>query len=256
MIEFARKALELDPTLAEAHAILADAYQQQWQWSNAESEYKRALELNPNSAEIHLSFASWLMCEGRLEEAVAWARRGRELDPLEVSGQGVGWILFQSRRYDEAIRELRSDLAARPDNPGSQWFLGFALIANGHPEEAVPILERAAALTHRGPAIVGVLIRAYAHSGRRPEALRLLQELKQRQQKGYIPAAAFLNAYLGIDDKEQAFVWLERGYQEQSMIMQYLRVHPYFDPIRKDPRFADLLHRVGLDHDRPDRVRP
>jgi serine/threonine-protein kinase len=103
--------LELDPALPEAHARLAHVYQEQWQWSDAEGEYKLALELNPNDARAHLAFAGWLLCQGRTEEALAWSRRARELDPLGVSGTSIGWILFQSRRYDEAIRELRCVLA-------------------------------------------------------------------------------------------------------------------------------------------------
>lgn len=91
-----------------------------------------------------------------------------------------------------------------------------------------------------------MLIRAYAHAGRRTDALRLLAELKKRKQAGYVPAAAFVNAYLGLGDNEQAFVWLEKAYTEQSNILQWVKVHPYFDPIRGDPRFADLVRRVGL----------
>ena len=170
-----------------------------------------------------------------------------------VTGTDIGWILFQSRHYDEAIRELRSDLAVHRDDPAtywSCWFLGFALIANGQADEAIPVLEKALALSGRNPAVIGVLIMAYAHAGRRAEALRLLDELKRRQQTGYVPAAAFVNAYLGLGDNEQAFAWLERAYKEQSPILQYIRVHPFFDPLRGDPRFADLVRRVGLDQAR------
>ena len=200
-ISAARKALQLDPTLPEAHALLADVYAEQWQWNDAEGEYKRALELNPNYARAHLAFAEWLLCEGRTEEAQVWSRRARELDPLGVTGTDIGFILFQSRHYDEAIREQRSDLALRPNDAGVYWSLGFVLIANGQADEAVAVLEKAAALSERRPAIIGVLIRAYAHAGRRTEALRLLDELKRRQQAGYVPSAAFVNAYLGLGDK-------------------------------------------------------
>jgi tetratricopeptide (TPR) repeat protein len=124
------------------------------------------------------------------------------------------------------------------------------LIANGHADEAIPVLEKALALSERSPAIIGVLVSAYAHAGRRTEGLRLLDELKRRQQAGYVPAAAFVNAYLGLGDNEQAFAWLERAYKEQSMILQYIRVHPFFDPLRGDPRFADLVRRVGLEQAR------
>jgi Tfp pilus assembly protein PilF len=247
VVSATRKASELDPALPETHALLADVYQQQWQWSDAEAEYKLALELNPNGAGAHLAFAGWLLCQGHTEEAQAWAQRARQLDPLGVTGTNIGWILFQSRRYDEAIRELRSDLAVHKNDASTFWFLGFALIANGQADQAIPVLEKATALSERSPAVIGVLVRAYAHAGRRTEALRLLEELKRRQHTGYVPAAAFVNAYLGLGDNEEAFVWLERGYKEQSMILQFLKVHPFFDPVRSDPRFVDLVHRVGLD---------
>ncbi len=250
VISAARKALELDPELAEAHVLLADVYQKQWQWSDAEAEYKQALELKPNEAAAHLGFASWLLCQGRTEEALAWARRARELDPVGTTGTGIGGILFYARRYDEAIRELRSALAIRPDDALALWYVGFALIAKGQPEQAIPVLEKAVSISDRSPGVIGVLVRAYAQAGRRPDALRLLAELKRRRQAGYIPAAAFVNAYLGLGEHDEAFAWLEPAYKEQSNILQFLKVHPYFDPLRDDPRFKDLLHRVGLDQSR------
>ncbi len=243
MMSAARKAIELDPDLAEPHVLLAGVYQKQWQWSDAEAEYKRALELNSNHAGAHVGYAKWLLCQGRTDEALAWVQRARDLDPLGGAGITNGWILFHARRYDEAIRELRSD------DPG-HWFLGFALIAKGQPDEAIAVLEKALSLTDRSPAVMGVLVRAYAHAGRRRDALRLVDELKRRQQKSYVPAAPFVNAYLGLGDDEQALAWLERAYQEQSNILQLMKVHPYFDPLRGDPRFADLVRRVGLDQPR------
>ncbi len=247
VIDAAQKALELDPELAEAHVLLADIYQKRWQWAEAEAEYKRALELQPNNADAHLGLADWLMCQGRMEEALAWSRRARELDPLGVSGTSIGWILFHARRYDEAIRELRSVLAVHPDDATAYWFLGFALIGKGQPEEAIPELEKTASIMHRSPGSIELLATASAHAGHRGEALRLINELKRRRQTTYVPAGAFINPYLALGDYDQAFVWFERAYQEQSNILQFLKVHPFFNPVRGDPRFADLLHRVGLD---------
>jgi pentatricopeptide repeat protein len=246
VVNAAQKALELDPGLAEAHVLQADVYQEQWRWSDAEAEYKRALDLKPSDAAAHVGFAHWLLCQGRAEEALKWTMRARELDPIGVSGTTIGQTLFYARRYDEAVRELRSQLAVHGEDAGALWYLGFVLIAKDQPEEAIPVLEKTVALTDRGPGAIGVLIRAYAHAGRRDDALRLLAELKRRKKGGYVPAGAFVNAYLGLGQNDQAFVWLEEAYNEQSNILQFLKVHPYFDPIREDPRFPELLRRVGL----------
>jgi pentatricopeptide repeat protein len=242
----AEKALELDPNLAEAHVLLANVKQEQWHWADAEAEYRRALALNPNSAAAHEGLALWLACQGRADEAVAWAERGRELDPLAVSFEDIGWTLFQTRHYEQAIHELRGALAGRPDDLGTLTDLGFVLIANNQPSDAIPVLEKAVSVSNGSPAATGVLIRAYAHAGRRDDALRLLAELKRRGKAGYVPAGAFVNAYLGLGENDEAFAWLERAYKEQSNMLQFVKVHPFFDPIRGDPRFADLVRRVGL----------
>lgn len=246
VMSFARKALAIDPNLVEAHVALAFVLQEEWHWTEAEAEYKRALELNPNDAQAHAWFALWLLCQGRMDEAVAEVQHARALDPVGVSGGAVAWILFQARRYDDSIRESRSALALEPNNALDLNGLGFALIASNRPAEAIPVLEKAVSLSPRSPAAIGILIRAYAHAGRRSDALRLLAELKRRKEAGYIPAGAFVNAYLGLGDNEQAFYWLEQAYKEQSNILQFLKTHPYFDPIRNDPRFAGLVRRVGL----------
>lgn len=250
VIAAARKALELDPELAEARVQLADVYQREWRWSEAEAEFKRALELRPNDAAAHLGMAGWLLAQGRTEEAMEWSKRARELDPLAVSGTELAWILFSARRYDEAIRELRSTLAVKPDNALAFWYLGFSLIGEGKPEDAIPPLQQAVTLTHRSPGAVGMLARAYGHSGRRSEALRLIEELKQRREKGYVPTAPFVQAYVGLGDYDQTFFWFEQAFQEKSNIMQWIKVEPFPDAVRNDPRFADMIHRVGLDQAR------
>ena len=245
-ISAARRALELDPDLAEAHVLLAQMQQKQWQWEEAEAEYRRALELNPGDAAAHAGLAQWLLTQGRTGEALVWIQRGRELDPLAVSGANVAWILFHARRYDEAIHELRSVLAVDPDDATALWYLGFVFIADGKPGEAIPVLERAVSISQGSPGIIGVLVSAYGHAGRRLEALRLLDELKRRRQTAYVPATALLNGYLGLGENDQAFAWLEQAYKEQSNILQWLKVHPFFDPLRNDPRFRDMLRRTNL----------
>ncbi|MDX6459624.1 MAG: hypothetical protein QOE55_3321 [Acidobacteriaceae bacterium] len=243
----AQKALELDPELVEAHVLMASMAESQWHWAEAESEYHRALELRPNDAATYSGLAWWLECQGRTEEALIARRHARALDPLATSGADLAWDLFYAHRYDEAERELHSVLAVRADNAYALWVLGFVLLANHRPQDAIPWLEKGVNVSNRSPAIVGLLINTYAQAGRRRDALRLLNELKRRNQTGYVPTAAFTFAYLGLGDNEQVFVWLEQGYKEQSNLLQTLKVFPFFDPIRTDPRFIDLLHRVGLD---------
>jgi TolB-like protein/DNA-binding winged helix-turn-helix (wHTH) protein/Flp pilus assembly protein TadD len=246
VINAARKALELDPDLADAHVMLANMYTRQWKWAEAEAEYRRALDLNPNDAAAHDGFSDWLLCHGRMEEALAWARRARDLDPLGASGHTIAWTLFNAHRYDEAIREFRDVLAVRPDDRFPLWPLGWALICNHQAEEAIPELEKAVSATDSSPGVISALIWAYAHAGRRADALRLLGELKKRRQTGYVPAGAFVNAYLGLGENDEAFAWFERAYEEQSNILIYIKVSPLFDPLRGDPRFQDLVRRVGL----------
>ena len=241
----AQRALELDPQLAYAHVLLADAYRKQWKWTEAAAEYKRALELSPNSAAAYDGFADWLLCQGRVTEAVDWAERARELDPL-VPGNNLAWILFQARRYDDAARELHATLAITPDDPVALWFLGFVLVAQGKSGDAIPVLEKADSLTHGSPGVRGVLVRAYATAGRRKDALGVLDELRRQHQTEYVPAAALVQAYIGIGDKEQALAYLEQAYKEQSNLLQWITTEPTFDPLRSDPRFTDLIHRVGL----------
>jgi TolB-like protein/tetratricopeptide (TPR) repeat protein len=242
----ARKALELDPELTEAHVALAAVLQREWHWAESEAEYSRAIELSPSDASAHSGLAAWLLCQGRMDEALAQARRAQEFDPLSIDNLQIGWILFHARRYDDAIRELRTAVALRPEDPSALWYLGFALIGAEQFDEAIRTLEKAVALTDRSSAVLGVLVRAYARGGRRADALRVLDELKARQKKGYVPAAAFLHAYLGLGDTEEAFVWLGRAADERSDIMQFIKVHPFFDPLRSDPRFAEYLRRVNL----------
>jgi TolB-like protein/DNA-binding winged helix-turn-helix (wHTH) protein/Tfp pilus assembly protein PilF len=245
-IRAAQKALQLDPELPEAYVVLADLHQTEWHWSEAEAEYRRALVLNPNDANAHAKFALWLLCQGRADEALKSGRRGRQLDPLAVSGDLLGWVLYIARRYSEAIQELRSASSTNPDNVGVLWRLGFVLIANNQPREAIPVLEKAVRISNRSPGVVGVLAKAYALAGQRRKAVALLEELQRRRQRRYVPAAAFVNAYLGLGDTKEVFVWLDQGFKEKSNLMQWLAVDPMFDSLRSDPRFVDLLHRVGL----------
>ena len=241
----AQKAIELDPELAEAHALLAEMYQKQWRWAESEAEYKRALELEPNDASSHRGYANWLACQGRTDEALGWVERGRELDPL-ASRDTVGWILLLHRRYGDSIREYRSILAAHPEYTNARWGLGYALMLNNQAEDAIAELEKLVAIAHRSPGSLAMLATAYARAGNRTQALRLIDELKQRRRDGYIPPSAFITPYLALGEYDQVFFWCDEASKEKSGILQWIKVVPSFDPVRGDPRFRALLRRVGL----------
>jgi TolB-like protein/tetratricopeptide (TPR) repeat protein len=242
----AQKAVELDPDLAGAHSLLGYVQLRQWHWADAESEYRRALALNPNDANAQAGLAWWLLCRGRADEALDLAQRARELDPLTVDGTHIGWMLFEARRYGDSVRELRAMLAVHPDDAITLWDLGIALIDNNQANDAIPVLEKTASLSHRSPGVIGTLIRAYGQSGRRNDALRLLGELQRSQRAGFVPAGAFVNAYLGLGEKDQVFAWLNQAYKERSNSLRFLKIDPAYDSVRSDPRFAELLRRVGL----------
>jgi uncharacterized protein (TIGR02996 family) len=246
-VRAARKALELDPGLAEPHVLLGRILKKQFQWADAESEFKQALALNPNNAPAHLEYADWLTSHGRLDEALAWSRRARELDPLGNAGAEISWVLFQSRHYDDSIREMRSVLAVHPDEAMSHLGIAFPMIAKGEAAEAIPDLEKTASMMHRSPGSLELLATAHARAGHRAEALRLLDELKQGRAAGRVQATSFINPNLALGNYDEALVWFERAYQEREGILQWVKVHPFFDPVRNDPRFKDLERRVGLD---------
>jgi len=138
-------------------------------------------------------------------------------------------------------------LDAEPDRKSALWFLGFALLDSSRLHEAVRTLEHLVILWDRNPAALGLLARAYGRSGRRADALAIVEELKRRERASYVPPAPFVHAYVGLGDREKAFASLERAYQERSNIVQFLKTHPLYDSLRDDSRFAELLHRVGLE---------
>jgi serine/threonine-protein kinase len=236
----------LDPGLVEAHNVLGSVYQQTWRWAAARAEFEKSIDLSPNDASAHLGLADWLLCHGKMDEALSESDRARQLDPFGVSGRTNGWILFQARRYDEAARELRSVPPEHPDYASAQFNLGFVLIAKGQFKAAVDVLEHTVELTRGAPGVKAMLIHAYARAGQRDDALRLLNEMKEKRRTSYVPAGAFVNVYAGFQDREQTFYWLERSYEEHSNILQFIETHPHFDFIRDDPRFKDLERRVGL----------
>ncbi|HJS23797.1 MAG TPA: tetratricopeptide repeat protein, partial [Pyrinomonadaceae bacterium] len=245
--EAATKALTLDGARAEAHTALGYVKHYNWDWPAAEQDFKRAIELNPNYANAHNFYASYLMSRGRVDESIAASNRARELDPfsLSISAQR-GFLLENARRYKEAIEQLRGVIAMDPNHYQAYWFLGHTYAANGQFDEAIAAAEKAVALSERTPGALGMLGLAYGLAGRKSDALKILNELLELNKSRYVTPAAIVNVYIGLGDKDQAFVWLEKAYQERSNYLAYLKVFPIVDPLRSDPRYADLVRRVGL----------
>jgi len=245
--EAATKALALDGTMAEAHSALGYVKHFNWNWTAAEEDLTRAIELNPSYANAHNFYAGYLMSRGRVDESIAAANRARELDPfsLSISAQR-GFLLENARRYDEAIEQLRAVIAMDPGHYQAYWFLGHTYAANKQFAEAIAAAKKAVELSERAPGALGMLGLSYGLAGKKTEATQILNELLELKKSRYVTPAALANVYVGLGDKDQAFVWLEKAYQERSNYIAYLKVFPLLDPIRSDPRFADLVQRVGL----------
>jgi TolB-like protein/Tfp pilus assembly protein PilF len=243
----AAKALELDPNLAEAYTALGYVKHYNWNWTEAEQDFKRALELNQNYANAHNFYASYLMCRGRVDESIAASNRARELDPfsLSISAQR-GFLLENARRYDEAIAQLQSVIAMDPNHYQAYWLLGHTYAANKQFDEAIAAAQKAVELSERTPGALGILGLAYGLAGRKAEANQVLNELLKLNESRYVTPAALANVYIGLGEKDKAFEWLEKAFEERSNYVAYLKVFPIVDPLRSDPRFADLLRRVGL----------
>ena len=241
----AHKAIELDESLADAHYALANLKTYTWSWAQAEAEYKRAIELNPNLALAHRWYASYLRLMSRHEQAIAEIRRARELDPLSTPVSAtVGYIFFSARQYDQAIEALKQTLEMDRDYSYTHLFLGFTYAAKGMHAEAIDAYQEAIRLGLDSPLTQVYLGAAYARAGDRAHAQEILTRLQTSQD--YVSPGQLAILYTAQGEREQAFASLEKAYQEHDLQLQYLGVDPALDPLRSDPRFQDLMRRVGL----------
>ncbi len=246
--EAASKALAFDETLAEAHAALAHVKTSyDWDWTGAEREFKRAIELNPNYATAHSWYSGYLDATGRLDEAAAEAKRAQEADPLSpIIGSLAGRSFYLARRYDRAIEQLRRTLEMDPNFSRAHWYLAMAYEQVGRHEEAIAESQKAVSLSGGDPAVLGQLGHGYAVSGKRAEAQKALAELKDLSRRRYVAPFNIAIIYVGLGDKAQALEWLEKAYGDRSFQLTWIKVWPQFDSLRGEPRFQDLLRRMGL----------
>ncbi len=246
-IAAARKALEIDPDLAEAHAALAYARLYDWEWAAAEGGFQRALRLNPSYAPAHLWYAHSLAMRKRHEEALREVRRAHELDPLSaIIHTQVGWILQHAGRHDAAIEELRKVLKTDPDYLWALWRIGSSYTSKSMFQEGIVALEKAAKLSGRSPAILGTLAETYGLSGRKDLARKLLSEIEALSREQYVPSIAFAHAYIGIGDSERVLESLEKACQQREQGIAWLAVWENHGAYRTDTRFQELIRRVGL----------
>ncbi len=242
----AQRALELDENLAEAHTALAlIAQNYDWDWKTAEKEYRRAIELNPNYATAHHWYAEHLALLGHFDEALRESERARELDPLSlIIATDNGAILYFSRQYDRAIEKLRAVLEVDP-NFLHAHILAYVYVQKGMFADAQADLEKLRRVDAT-PWSLAQSAYVFGRFGQQAEARRALDKLEQLNRRRQIDAALILIAYVGMGNKDEAFAWLEKAYSQHSNVLTTLKVDPAFDPLRSDPRFKDLLRRVGL----------
>jgi len=246
----ARKGLEIDNDVAEAHAALAYENFFNWNWASAEEEFKRSIQLNPNYASAHSHYGLYLVARNRIDEGIAEINRAQELDPLSLSISSTrGFLLLNARRYEEAIEQQRRVIAIDPNHYQAHWFLTLTYLANRQIDQAIATAEKAVAVSNRAPAALAVLGMAYGAAGRKRETNQIVNELLQLQKQRYVSPMAFVYLYIGLENKDEAFAWLEKAYQERSNGIAFFKVSPIEDSLRSDARFADLLRRIGLDSD-------
>jgi serine/threonine protein kinase/Flp pilus assembly protein TadD len=243
----ALRALELDQNLAEAHTWLGFvSINFDWDAVTAEKELKRATELNPSYADAHAIYAWCLSGMGRHEQAIAEAKRAMELDPFSRLTYGdPSWVLLMARRYDRALLESQTVVERQPDFGYARAVLGLSYAENSRYAEAVTEAQSATRLDD-SPFMLALLAQVHALSGNKSQAMRLLEDLEQLTKKRYVCSYEVATAYVLLGEKARAFRWFDKAVEDRSDCMVVLAVDPRLDSLRSDPRFQDLLRRVGL----------
>jgi len=245
---YAAKALTIDDKLSGAHmAMGAVRVYYDWDWAEAEKELKRAQALDPNDAESHNVYSDYLDAIGRLGESQAERRRAQELDPLSpMYNTNLGVTLYLARQYDEAIAQFQKTLNLEPRYVDAYQYLGQTYEQKKMYVQAIETLQKGMTQAERHPQLLALLGHACALSGERDKALKALAELREMSKAHYVSPYLFAVVYAGLGDQDQAFAWLDKAYQDRSYFLIWLKVEPLFDSLRSDPRFEDLLRRVGL----------
>lgn len=240
------RALEIDYSLAEAHTSLAAIYEEQWKWSEAEEEYNRAISLNPNYPTAHLWYHIHLRAMRRFDEALAEAKRAKEVDPLSpIIAVNLTAAYFCKGDLDAALREAQRLEELEPNSPLANVSLAHVYIRRGKYAEAISLLEKNVAIDRTAYSL-SRLGHAKGVAGKREEARAIIKELediyKRREAHGHQIAIV----HLALGDFDQTFAWLEKDVQAHTGLMLGMMADPFFDPIRSDPRYASLMRRIGI----------
>jgi TolB-like protein/cytochrome c-type biogenesis protein CcmH/NrfG len=244
----AAKALEIDHDLAEAHVSLGYvSFTYEWDWLAAGEHFEQALTLSPACSRAHTFYALYLSSLGRSEEALAVAKRALDLDPASPAvSHSLAVQLYLARKFDRASKQAHDTLEMDANFAVSYAVLGEAYLSKGMYREGLSALERYSTLSRGSAASHALLGYLHARSGERKKSLEMIEDLKAASKQSFVPALFIALVYAGLDDKDQAFTWLDKAYEERFTRLAYLKVEALWDPLRSDPRFTDLLRRVGI----------
>ncbi len=244
----AMSALRLDPDLGEAHASLAAVlWLHDWQWQEAQTEFKQSLALNPTYPTANHWYAEYLMTMGRHVEAIARMKSSQELDPLSlIISVAIGWAFYMAGQYDDAIEQLRRTIELDSNYPVTYWILGLTLRKMGRYELAIAEGEKGVKLSGGSPLMSAALAQTFATAGRREEATQILNDLTKITKQKYVAPYFFAGIHIGLGEDDRALEYLEKSHEEHSHWLIYLHIDPSMDSLRSNPRFQELLRRVGL----------
>ena len=245
----ATRALALDDSQAEAHAMLAGAYDNDWEWDAAEKEYERALQLDPDNSRIHTLYGLHFVTLGKLDQSIKQGLTAVQLDPLNLNAlTNVGANYLNSKRYDEALVQLDKVLEIDPNYSPAHQFISLVYEAQGKYDLWLDESEKAAT-TSNDADLLAVFKAArveYKRGGYRAATKRIAEVLEQQSKRVYIDPMNIAGAYATLDDKDKAFFWLEKAFAEKSDYLRILKTSRQFDSLRTDPRYKDLLRRMNL----------
>jgi Tfp pilus assembly protein PilF len=241
------KALQLDPRSAEAHAALGYVRHYDWQWDEAEKEFRRAVELNPNYALVRIWYANLLMSRRRMDEAMHEVMVARDLDPFSlIVNTNVGWVLNFAGHPAEAAEQLARTLELDSEYVQARWRLADALLRTKRFDEAVAEGQRVVIESHRSAPALALLANLYAEAGDEANARSLFRELRERSRKEYVPPWSIGAVFLSLGARDSAIYWLEKAFGERSNAIAYLLANPEYEPLHDDPRYRAMLVRAGL----------